>query len=52
MLNAFSVGLDFGSHYKQSGWGQGLTIHTCMMNIVPYLISKTDLMHSIMVFLL
>jgi nitrite reductase/ring-hydroxylating ferredoxin subunit len=37
LLNAFSVGLDFGSHYKQSGWGQGLTIHTCMMNMVPYL---------------
>jgi nitrite reductase/ring-hydroxylating ferredoxin subunit len=37
MLNVFTVGLDFGSHYKQSGWGQGLTIHTCMMNIVPYL---------------
>jgi nitrite reductase/ring-hydroxylating ferredoxin subunit len=37
MLNVFSVGLDFGSHYKQSGWGQGLTIHTCMMNIIPYL---------------
>ena len=37
LLNAFSVGLDFGSHYKQSGWGQGLTIHTCMMNMVAYL---------------
>jgi nitrite reductase/ring-hydroxylating ferredoxin subunit len=37
LLNAFSVGLDFGSHYKQSGWGQGLTIHTCMMNIVSCL---------------
>jgi nitrite reductase/ring-hydroxylating ferredoxin subunit len=37
LLNAFCVGLDFGSHYKQSGWGQGLTIHICMMNIVPYL---------------
>jgi nitrite reductase/ring-hydroxylating ferredoxin subunit len=37
MLNAFRIGLDFGSYYKQSGWGQGLTIHTCMMNIVPYL---------------
>jgi nitrite reductase/ring-hydroxylating ferredoxin subunit len=37
MLNAFRVGLDFGSNYKQSGWGQGLTIHTCMMNIIPYL---------------
>jgi len=37
LLNVFRVGLDFGSHYKQSGWGQGLTIHTCMMNIIPYL---------------
>jgi hypothetical protein len=37
MLNVFRVGLDFGSNYKQSGWGQGLTIHTCMMNIIPYL---------------
>lgn len=37
MLNAFRIGLDFGSRYKQSGWGQGLTIHTCMMNIIPYL---------------
>src|ERR671915_1519019 len=40
LLNAFRVGLDFGSHYKQSGWGQGLTIHTCMMNIIPYLDSE------------
>jgi len=31
------MGLDFGSHYKQSGWGQGLTILTCMMNIMPYI---------------
>ena len=37
LLNAFRVGLEFGSHYKQSGWGQGLTMHTCVMNIVPYL---------------
>ena len=37
MLNAFHIGLEFGSNYKQSGWGQGLTIHTCMMNINPYL---------------
>jgi nitrite reductase/ring-hydroxylating ferredoxin subunit len=37
LLNIFRVGLDFGSHYKQSGWSQGLTIHTCMMNIIPYL---------------
>jgi nitrite reductase/ring-hydroxylating ferredoxin subunit len=37
LLNAFRTGLDFGSHYKQSGWGQGLTVLTCMMNIIPYL---------------
>lgn len=37
LLSAFRVGLDFGSHYKQSGWSQGLTMHTCMMYIVPYL---------------
>jgi nitrite reductase/ring-hydroxylating ferredoxin subunit len=37
LLNAFGVGLGFGSLYKQSGWGQGLTTHTCMMNIIPYL---------------
>jgi nitrite reductase/ring-hydroxylating ferredoxin subunit len=37
MLNAFRIGLDFGSNYKQSGWGQGLTIHTCIMNIIPHL---------------
>ena len=35
-VNAFCTGLDFGTHYKQSGWGQGLTILTCMMNIIPY----------------
>ena len=32
-VNAFCTGLDFGTHYKQSGWGQGLTILTGMMNI-------------------
>jgi nitrite reductase/ring-hydroxylating ferredoxin subunit len=37
LLNAFRIGLDYGSHYKQSGWGQGLTIHTCMVNIIPHL---------------
>jgi nitrite reductase/ring-hydroxylating ferredoxin subunit len=40
MLNAFRIGLDFGSNYKQSGWGQGLTTHTSMMNIIPYLDSE------------
>ncbi len=34
---SFRIGLDFGVHYRQAGWGQGLTIHTCMMNLLPYL---------------
>lgn len=33
----FRIGLDFGARYRQAGWGQGLTILTCMMNLVPYL---------------
>lgn len=32
----FTVGLDFGTTYRDAGWGQGLTIHACMMNLVPY----------------
>jgi nitrite reductase/ring-hydroxylating ferredoxin subunit len=34
---AFRMGLDFGVSYRQSGWDTGLTIHTCMMNLLPYL---------------
>lgn len=34
---AFRMGLDFGVCYRQSGWDTGLTIHTCMMNLLPYL---------------
>jgi hypothetical protein len=37
LVMPFYTGLDFGTHHKQSGWGQGLTILTCMMNIIPYL---------------
>jgi nitrite reductase/ring-hydroxylating ferredoxin subunit len=33
----FRMGLDFGVCYRQSGWDTGLTIHTCMMNLLPYL---------------
>lgn len=31
------MGLDFGTRYRQGGWGQGLTILTCMSNLFPYL---------------
>jgi nitrite reductase/ring-hydroxylating ferredoxin subunit len=34
---AFRTGLDFGARYRQAGWGQGLTILACMMNLVPFL---------------
>lgn len=33
----FRLGLDFGTRYRQEGWGQGLTILTCMMNLLPHL---------------
>jgi hypothetical protein len=36
-IEPFRTGLDFGVHYRDTGWGQGLTMHTCMMNILPHL---------------
>lgn len=36
-VEPFRVGLDFGTRYRRGGWAQGLTMHTCFMNIVPYL---------------
>ena len=30
----FWAGLDFGTTYLRRGWRQGLTIHTCMMNLI------------------
>ena len=34
---AFRIGLDFGTRYRQAGWGQGLTMLTCFMNLLPQL---------------
>jgi nitrite reductase/ring-hydroxylating ferredoxin subunit len=34
---AFRIGLDFGARHRRDGWSQGLTIHTCMMNLIPAL---------------
>jgi nitrite reductase/ring-hydroxylating ferredoxin subunit len=31
------IGLDFGTRYRESGWGQGLTILACMSNLLPAL---------------
>jgi nitrite reductase/ring-hydroxylating ferredoxin subunit len=33
----FRVGLEFGTRYRQAGWGQGLTMLTCFMNLLPML---------------
>ncbi len=33
----FRAGLDFGARYRRGGWGQGLTMHACMMNLLPHL---------------
>jgi nitrite reductase/ring-hydroxylating ferredoxin subunit len=36
-VEPFRVGLEFGTQYRHGGWGQGLTIHTCMMNLLSHL---------------
>jgi hypothetical protein len=33
----FRIGLEFGTTYRAAGWSQGLTILTCMMNLLPHL---------------
>ena len=37
MAEPFRTGLQFGTQYRGSGWGQGLTILGCMTNMVNYL---------------
>lgn len=34
---AFRSGVLFGTTYRAAGWGQGLTILTCLMNLLPHL---------------
>jgi nitrite reductase/ring-hydroxylating ferredoxin subunit len=34
---SFRDGLLFGVRYRRGGWGQGLTMHTCMMRLLPNL---------------
>jgi nitrite reductase/ring-hydroxylating ferredoxin subunit len=36
-VEPFQIGLEFGTRYRQAGWGQGLTIATCMRNLLPWL---------------
>ena len=33
----FQIGLAFGTRYNKSGWDTGLTMLTCMINLLPYL---------------
>ena len=33
----FKAGIDFGTAFRNNGWGQGLTMLTCMMNLLPHL---------------
>ena len=33
----FQAGLLFGTRYRGAGWGQGLTMLTCFMNMLPHL---------------
>ena len=33
----FCTGLAFGTNNRRGGWGQGLTMHTCLMNMLPHL---------------
>jgi nitrite reductase/ring-hydroxylating ferredoxin subunit len=33
----FQIGLTFGTRYNKAGWDTGLTMLTCMVNLLPYL---------------
>ena len=35
--DAIRVGLEFGARYRRAGWGRGLTILTCIANLLPRL---------------
>lgn len=36
-VEPFRAGLDFGTRYRQAGWGPGLTALTCLFNLLPHL---------------
>ena len=36
-VGLFRAGLKFGATYRQNGWGQGLTMLVCFMNMLPRL---------------
>lgn len=36
-VEPFCEGVLFGTRYRRGGWRQGLTMHTCFMNMLPWL---------------
>jgi nitrite reductase/ring-hydroxylating ferredoxin subunit len=42
----FRAGLEFGTQYRSSGWGQGLTMLACFMNMLPQL-DERDRAHAL-----
>ncbi|HEX6817899.1 MAG TPA: Rieske (2Fe-2S) protein [Ktedonobacterales bacterium] len=36
-IEPFRIGLEFGVRNRRAGWGQGLTMHVCFANLLPYL---------------
>ena len=42
----FRVGLDFGATYRRGGWAMGMTMHTCLFNLLPTL-DETDRVHAL-----
>jgi nitrite reductase/ring-hydroxylating ferredoxin subunit len=36
-VEPFRIGLQFGTRFRRAGWSQGLTIHTCLRNLLPWL---------------
>src|SRR6266516_4131167 len=36
-VEPFRIGLEFGARYRAGGFGQGLTMHACLMNLLPRL---------------
>jgi nitrite reductase/ring-hydroxylating ferredoxin subunit len=36
-VEPFQIGLEFGTRFRRAGWGQGLTIHVCLRNLLPWL---------------
>ena len=39
-VEPFRVGLEHGTRYREAGWGMGLTILTCMLNLLPHVAAE------------